>query len=74
MKKLTHYALTGAMVAAVAGTIALTADTTAEAGSHGVTPVCLKLVKMPSDRAQAAQLRAVYGRLGPLSGYCGLPR
>jgi hypothetical protein len=73
MTKFTHYLLSGAMIAAIAAGIALTAETSAEA-AHGVTPVCLKLAKMPSDRAQAAQLRATYSRLGPMSGYCGLPK
>jgi hypothetical protein len=73
MKSLTHYLLSGAIVASFAAGIALTANTTAEA-AKGVTPVCLKLVKMPKDHAEAARLRAVFSRLGTLSGYCGLPK
>jgi hypothetical protein len=70
MKKLSQYALTGAMVAALAATtIAVTVEV---AAAKTRIPLCDK-VKLGSDKTTARQIAITWQRLGPLSGMCAKP-
>ena len=71
MKKFSHYALTGAMITALAAT---TVVVTMEAASAKARiPLCDK-VKLGSDKTTARQIAATWQRLGTLSGMCAEPK